>query len=98
MTTLTTSESEGLNLYSASFSLIYLPPNGGLVSIPTHITTEPPEGTYVQIVSRSSISFKHSIHVASGVIDPDYRSNIKSACIIEEIRSSLSTEETKWHN
>lgn len=51
------------------------------MSINTDIVREPPSGTYVRISSRSGSAFTHNVHVIDGVIDPDYRSNIKIGLI-----------------
>ena len=34
-------------------------------------------GTYARIAPRSSLAFNHNVHIGGGVIDPDYRGNIK---------------------
>ena len=45
--------------------------------IPTDLAVELPKGTYGRIASRSGLSALHSVDVAGGVIDPDYRGNVK---------------------
>lgn len=44
--------------------------------VSTGISIEPPEGTYVRLASRSSLALL-GISVEGGVIDPDYRGEIK---------------------
>lgn len=36
-----------------------------------------PEGTYARIAPRSGLAAKHSIDVMAGVVDPDYRGEVK---------------------
>ena len=57
-----------------------IPPNE-IVSIPTDLAVEPPPGTYIRLASWSSLSFKYNVHVVGGVIDPDYRGNVKIGLI-----------------
>ena len=73
--TVSTGQSIGIDLHSAFLKPITIAPNE-IGSIPTDISMEPPSGSYVRLASRSSLSFKHNIHVIGGVIDPDYRGNI----------------------
>ena len=77
---LSTPESIGLDIYSASTEPIIIEPNC-VASIPTDIAMEPPAGTYVRLASRSGLSFKHNVHVIGGVIDPDYRGNVQVGLI-----------------
>ena len=79
--TASTPNSVGMDLHSASIPEIIISPNGGTASIPTDLSMEPPPGTYVRIAPRSGMAFKHNIHVIGGVIDPDYRGNIKVGLI-----------------
>ena len=74
---ISTPDSVGIDLYSASTSPIVINPNDGTTKIPTDIAIEPPIGTYARIASRSSLAFNKNVHVAAGVIDPDYRGNIQ---------------------
>ena len=55
---------------------ITIPPHQRL-PIPTGLAIATPEGTYGRIAPRSGLSVKHSINVAAGVIDSDYRGEIK---------------------
>ena len=69
-----------MDLHSASTDRITILPNT-IVSIPTDIAMEPPEGTYICLASQSGLSFKYNIHVVGGVIDPDYRGNVQVGLI-----------------
>ena len=79
--TISTPQSVGIYLYSTNINTTTTPPDGGTVSINTDIVREPPSGTYVRISSRSGSAFTHNVHVIDGVIDPDYRSDIKIGLI-----------------
>ena len=68
-----TPKSAGLDIYS-TINAVILP--GENVIIPTDIAIETPERTYAQICTRSSFAAK-GCSVLGGVIDPDYRGNIK---------------------
>merc|ERR1711935_1011648 len=46
-------------------------------SIPTGIAMAIPEGNYGRIAPRSGLAAKHSIDVGAGVIDSDYRGEVK---------------------
>ena len=65
-----TTQSIGINLHSAIPDTTIIPPNE-IESIPTYLAVEPPPGTYVRLASRSSLSFKHNVHIVGGVIDPE---------------------------
>lgn len=45
--------------------------------IPTGVHVELPLKTYGRVASRSGLSFKHNLEVGAGVIDCDYRGEIK---------------------
>ncbi len=68
-----TSQSAGLDLHSAVD--IVIPPNQTTI-VPIDIAIEPMEDTYAQICSRSSMAIQ-GVTVVGGVIDRDYRGNIK---------------------
>ena len=70
-----------MDLHNTSIQTLTSQPHGGTVSIHPGIEMEPPKGTYVRIVSHRRLSFKDNIHVIIGVIDPDYRANVKVAFI-----------------
>ncbi len=63
----------GFDVYSAINTTI-LP--GQRALIPLDITITPPEGTYVQIASRSGLAVKHLLDTKAGVIDSDYTGNV----------------------
>lgn len=52
-------------------------PACGKTLIATDLTIEFPENCYGQILSRSGLAYKYFIQVGGGVIDSDYRGNIK---------------------
>lgn len=64
----------GYDLYAAEDALIKA---GGSGLVGTGISIAVPEGTYGRIASRSSLALNHSIHVGAGVIDLDYRGEVK---------------------
>lgn len=78
-----TPDSVGLDLYAYCISeskrpnKILIPPNATR-NIPTGLRIEPPRGHYLMVCSRSGLAQK-SIFVANapGIIDPDYRGEIK---------------------
>ncbi|XP_028075598.1 uncharacterized protein LOC114277843 [Camellia sinensis] len=45
--------------------------------IPTGIALQIPFGMYGRIAPRSGLALQHGIHVGAGVIDPDYRGEVK---------------------
>jgi dUTP pyrophosphatase len=63
----------GYDVYSAA--QIVIPPAQHIL-VPLDIAITPPEGTYVQILSRSELSVKHHIDVTAGTIDSDYMGNV----------------------
>ena len=69
-----TKESAGLDLYSSSATTL-LPHT--ITAVSTGVATEMPAGTYGQIQSRSGLAAKSGIFAIPGVIDSDYRGEIK---------------------
>lgn len=67
-------QSAGYDLYSA---YDYMVPPLGKELISTDISLCLPKGTYGRIAPRSGIAWKHFIATGAGVIDPDYRGNVK---------------------
>lgn len=66
--------SAGYDLYAAAD--LKIPSRGkGLVS--TQISIAVPEGTYGRIAPRSGLAAKHSIDTGAGVIDADYRGEVR---------------------
>ena len=64
----------GYDLHSTENVCIY---PGKRVAISTGVSIKMPEGVYGRVAPRSSLAVKHGIHVGAGVIDPDYRGEIK---------------------
>ena len=71
--TRSSTSSAGLDLYSTIDGVVRSQEN---LIIPIDIAIEPEEGTYAQIATRSSIATK-GVSVLGGVIDSDYRGNVK---------------------
>jgi deoxyuridine 5'-triphosphate nucleotidohydrolase len=69
-----TPESVGYDLYSPNNTSV--PPNSRKL-IPLGFTIAIPPGLYGRLAPRSSLATKHLIDVAAGVIDPDYRGEVK---------------------
>jgi dUTP pyrophosphatase len=70
--------SAGLDLYSAVTTVLY---PSERMPVETHIHIAVPEGMYGRIAPRSGIAVKHGIDVLAGVIDPDYRGEVKVVLI-----------------
>ena len=64
----------GYDIYATESVLI---PAHSIQPIPTGLTVELPQGTYLRIAERSSWALKNNISVGGGVVDPDYRGEIK---------------------
>ena len=69
-----TTDAAGLDMYSSQ--PITIAPNTQQL-IQTGIAMEIPKGQYGQLQIRSSLAFKHSIELKAGLIDSDYRGEIK---------------------
>jgi dUTP pyrophosphatase len=67
-------QSVGYDLYSAQSATI---PAFGKALICTDIAFEIPRGHYGRIAPRSGFSWKKHTDIGAGVIDPDYRGNVK---------------------
>lgn len=52
-------------------------PSQGRMAVSTGISIGLPEGTYGRIAPRSGLAYKFGIDVLAGVIDADYRSEVK---------------------
>ena len=68
------SSAAGYDLYSSE-DIIIEPHTRNLIS--TDIAIAVPYGTYGRIAPRSGLSVKHGIDVGAGVVDEDYRGNVK---------------------
>uniref|UniRef100_T1KU32 Deoxyuridine 5'-triphosphate nucleotidohydrolase n=1 Tax=Tetranychus urticae TaxID=32264 RepID=T1KU32_TETUR len=69
-----TNGSAGFDIYSSQNKTI---PASGLSLLDTQLQIKLPPNTYGRIASRSGLTMKHSLHVGAGVIDEDYRGEIK---------------------
>ena len=72
--TRSTSEAAGYDLYSSED--IKVPPRTRIL-VSTDIAIQVPPGNYGRIAPRSGISVKNCIDIGAGVIDKDYRGQIK---------------------
>ncbi|KAH6660138.1 putative Deoxyuridine 5'-triphosphate nucleotidohydrolase [Truncatella angustata] len=64
----------GYDLYAAKDTVI---PKRGKVLVDTDIAIAVPAGTYGRIAPRSGLASKHFIDTGAGVIDADYRGQVK---------------------
>lgn len=69
-----TPESAGLDIFATADCII---PSKGRGRLPTGISIAIPNGFYGQLKPRSSLAWNHHIDVGAGVIDADYRGEIK---------------------
>lgn len=67
-------DAAGYDLYAAAEVAI---PPASKALIPTDIAVSMPEGVYGRIAARSSVAAKYHVDVGAGVIDRDYRGNLK---------------------
>ena len=65
----------GYDLASTSTGVIA--PGGGRLLISTGIALSLPSNTYARIAGRSGLALKHGICVGAGVIDADFRGEVK---------------------
>ena len=73
-----TANSEGYHMSSAVDAVV--PANNKEVTAaiaPTDIAVAIPDGTYGRIAPRSGLAVKHHLAVGAGVIDADYRGNVR---------------------
>ena len=49
----------------------------GRAVVPTGLAFEIPPGYYGRVVERSGLAFRHHLHCGAGVIDADYRAEVK---------------------
>ncbi|KAI9036001.1 putative deoxyuridine 5'-triphosphate nucleotidohydrolase [Aspergillus affinis] len=64
----------GYDLYSAKATVI---PAKGKATVDTGLSIAVPEGTYGRVAPRSGLAAKHFIDTGAGVIDADYRGEVK---------------------
>ena len=69
-----TNSAAGLDIFSAEDNIV---PARSQVILSTDIQLEIPDNCYGHLASRSGLATKHSIHVGAGIIDSDYRGNLK---------------------
>ena len=74
----------GYDLFSAD-GYIVLP--GHRVVVSTGVSVELPPGTYGRIESRAGLAVKHGLDVLAGVVDPDYRGEIKVVLLNTDMRN-----------
>ena len=72
--TRSTAGSAGYDLFSTEDKMIYA---GGQAMIDVGINIKVPPGTYGRVAPRSGLAVKHGIDVLAGVIDEDYRGDVK---------------------
>lgn len=66
--------------------------NSSTILLETGLIVNPPEGYYVEIVSRSSLSKSYWMLANSiGIIDPNYRDSLKIALTLKQSNDSLET-------
>jgi len=68
----------GLDLYSVEE--VVLKPNEW-VAVPTGIAVEIPKGHFGLIKDRSGLALKHALHCLAGVVDENYRGEVKVVLI-----------------
>ena len=74
----------GYDLYSADNYVIL---SGHRVVVSTGIALQLPPGTYGRIAPRSGLAVKHGLGVLAGVVDPDYRGEIKVVLLNTDVRN-----------
>jgi dUTP pyrophosphatase len=68
----------GLDLYSVEEVLLN---PGEWKAVPTGVAVEIPEGYFGLIKDRSGLALKHAVHCLAGVVDENYRGEIKVVLI-----------------
>ncbi len=68
----------GIDLYSVEE--VFLNP-GEWKAVPTGVAVEIPEGYFGLIKDRSGLALKHAVHCLAGVVDENYRGEIKVVLI-----------------
>ncbi|CAN3374414.1 hypothetical protein DIURU_000709 [Diutina rugosa] len=64
----------GYDLYASENTIV---PGRGQALVSTDISIIVPEGTYGRVAPRSGLAVKHGISTGAGVIDADYRGEVK---------------------
>nr|AAW51453.1 deoxyuridine triphosphatase [Paramecium bursaria Chlorella virus SH6A] len=70
--------SEGAAGYDISSVEDVVIPAMGRVAVSTGLSIRVPDGTYGRIAPRSGLAYKYGIDVLAGVIDSDYRGELKA--------------------
>lgn len=66
--------SAGVDLSAAEGAVIA---PGGRALVATGLAMRPPPGTYIRIAPRSGLAVKRGLDVGAGVVDADYRGEVK---------------------
>lgn len=74
-------EAAGLDLYAIEPVLVVA---GKQTVVGTGIAFKPPPGTYGRIAPRSGLAHRHGVQILGGVIDRDYRGEIKAMLLATE--------------
>lgn len=75
----------GFDLYSIDHYVVF---PGQRVVVSTGIGLQRlPDGTYGRIAPRSGLAVKHGLDVLAGVVDPDYRGEIKVVLLNTDMRN-----------
>jgi len=69
--------SDGAAGYDISSVVDTVVPALGRTAVATGLAIRVPEGTYGRVAPRSGLAYKHGIDVLAGVIDEDYRGEVK---------------------
>jgi len=73
----------GYDIYAADN---YIIPPGHREVVGTGITVQLPPGTYGRIAARTGLVVKHGLDVLGGVVDPDYKDELKVVLINTDLR------------
>ena len=84
-----TDGSAGYDLTSIE-SHVILPGHRAIVR--TGLAIEIPEGTYARIAPRSGIAVKHGILVGAGVVDSDYRGEVKVVLFNHDLHKTYNIQ------
>ena len=78
-------DAAGFDLYSIEHYVVF---PGQRVVVSTGIgLNKLPDGTYGRIAPRSGLAVKHGLDVLAGVVDPDYRGEIKVVLLNTDLRN-----------
>ena len=83
------SDAAGYDLTSTE-SHIILPGHRAVVG--TGIAVELPEGTYGRVAPRSGLAVKHGLQVGAGVVDRDYRGELKVVIFNHDLKETYIVE------